>query len=391
MSLLATTERPARPRGSRRRRIVTWCVLATVALAATLAVVALEREWTAPDPLDAESPRYDGARAVTTLLGERGVDVETAGDLDAARDGAERGATLVVTDASLVETEALRDLARTAPDVVILDGDFAALDALFPGIGFGGHGSGEPVSPSCALPVAENAGDIVPGASYSVAGDDVTGCYPVGEGHAVLQTTIGGSTVTLLDGVEILANDALATEGHAALALGLLEQHDELVWYAPGPGDAGADAAPTIADLAPGWVTPAIVLAALVALASAVWRGRRFGPLVAESLPVTVRAGETLEGRARLYRDGGDPNHALRTLRRGASARLAQRVGLSTDADTEQLARAVAAALGRDPHEVHAVLTAEAQTDADLADLGARLRNLESALDSTDPWEGRSR
>src|SRR5690606_27482462 len=89
--------------------------------AAARARAALEREWTAPDPLDAESPRYDGARAVTTLLGERGVDVETAGDLDAARDGAERGATLVVTDASLVETEALRDLARTAPDVVILD------------------------------------------------------------------------------------------------------------------------------------------------------------------------------------------------------------------------------------------------------------------------------
>ena len=38
----------------------------------------------------------------------------------------------------------------------------------------------------------------------------------------------------------------------------------------------------------------ALVLAAL-------WRARRLGPLVAERLPVVVRAAETVEGHARLY------------------------------------------------------------------------------------------
>ncbi len=36
-------------------------------------------------------------------------------------------------------------------------------------------------------------------------------------------------------------------------------------------------------------------------IAAAFWRGRRFGPLVVENLPVTVRASETMLGRARLY------------------------------------------------------------------------------------------
>ena len=40
----------------------------------------------------------------------------------------------------------------------------------------------------------------------------------------------------------------------------------------------------------------------LVVVLVALWKGRRLGPLVAEQLPVVVRASETVEGRGRLYR-----------------------------------------------------------------------------------------
>ena len=96
-------------------------------------------------------------------------------------------------------------------------------------------------------------------------------------------------------------NEHVDEAGNAALAIGLLGASDELVWYLPGPGDADAAEAPTLAELTPGWVSPVMVLAIAVAIAAGVWRGRRFGPLVVERLPVQVPAGETSEGRARLY------------------------------------------------------------------------------------------
>ena len=47
----------------------------------------------------------------------------------------------------------------------------------------------------------------------------------------------------------------------------------------------------------------------------ALWRARRLGPVVTEPLPVVVRAAETVEGRARLYRRGGARDTAAEALR----------------------------------------------------------------------------
>ncbi|WP_221585396.1 DUF4350 domain-containing protein [Microbacterium sp. G2-8] len=398
MSLVATTApRDAGPRPSRRRRVWGW-VAVVVAICVVGSVLALlEHSWSAPDPLDPDSPRYDGARAVTSLLADQGTTVtavDRAADAHDAIDAAGTDATLVITDAWYLTSDALAELADRASETVVLGSDYATLDPLFPGIGYGGAGSAsEPVAPQCTLPAAENAGAILPGAAYSVDAPGVTGCYPVDDGHALLRTeTSGGSALTLVDGQALFENDVLAEEGHAALALGLLGQRGEVIWYSPSPADAEAsDANPAIGDFVPPWVTPVIVLGLLITIAAGVWRGRRFGPLVAESLPVTVRAGETLEGRARLYRTAGDPAHALDVLRRGAIARLARRLGLSADAARDEVARAAAAVLGFDPRVVHDTLTATPQNDADFADLGERLRDLETAIDSADPWEGRSR
>lgn len=390
MSLIATTERrDAAPRTSLSRRVWGWVSLIAAIVVIGSVFAAFQRDWTAPDPYEIDSPRYDGALAVATLLEEHGVTIETTDRFADAREMLSGDETLVITDAGILRPEDVAELAEAAAHTVIVDADYAALDTLFPGIGFGGAGTG-PVSPTCDLPAAANAGAIVPGTAYDAS--SVTGCYPVDDGYALLRTNADDdSVVTVLDGSAVLVNDHLDVEGHAALAVGLLGQHDDLVWYTPSHDDAAADGAPAIGDFVPPWVTPTIILALFVALAAGIWRGRRFGPLVAEALPVTVRAGETLEGRARLYRAAEEPAHALDALRRGASARMAKRVGLAPDSTPDQVARAVAGVLGRDPQQVHHVLTAPSATDREFADLGERLRELEAALDTTNPWEGRSR
>ena len=58
------------------------------------------------------------------------------------------------------------------------------------------------------------------------------------------------------------------------------------------------------------------------------WRGRRLGRLVPEPLPVVVRAVETTEGRARMYRRSRAHGRAAATLRAATLARLRDRTGL---------------------------------------------------------------
>jgi len=62
-----------------------------------------------------------------------------------------------------------------------------------------------------------------------------------------------------------------------------------------------------------------LVIAAILA---ALWRGRRLGPVVAERLPVVVRAAETVEGHGHLYWS--------RRSRDRAAAALTPRSGRST-------------------------------------------------------------
>jgi hypothetical protein len=154
-----------------------------------------------------------------------------------------------------------------------------------------------------------------------------------------------------------------------------------VVWYLPSLEEATGSGVPaTLGDLTPGWVTPAIVVLAAAGIAAGVWRGRRFGPLVAESLPVTVRASETLEGRARLYSRAADPEHAAELLRAGAAGRLARLLGLPGGASPSEVADAAAARLGAPPQDVRDILLASPTTDAELVSRGERLRDLEAAV-----------
>ncbi|MBY0687225.1 DUF4350 domain-containing protein [Microbacterium marinilacus] len=362
-------------------------VLVLVVLAALVALSAA-RDWTPRPALDPEGPGRDGARAIANILVAQGVDVvpttrreETLSALDTA-DG---GTTLVITDTWYLSDEDLLELTAAAEDAVVLDPRGTVVDLFVPGASHAGYGSA-PTDPGCDLPTAQRAGQVVPGRAFT-APAGVTGCYPVGDGFALLSVPHDEAgaegTVTLIDGVELFGNARLAEEGNAALGLGLIGTHDRVVWYVPSALDADAVAgAPTLGDLVPPWVTPAIVLLIAAAVAAAVWRGRRLGPLVAERLPVTVRGSETLEGRARLYARAADAAHAADLLRDGAVARMARRLGLASGASEGETADAAAARLGASAGDVRAILGLRPRTDPELAEFGARLRDLETAVDA---------
>jgi hypothetical protein len=383
MSALA--EAPAiAPAPSRGRRATAWIAIAAllVGVGVVGALLAGIGEWTERDVLDPESAGPTGTLALAEILRDHGVEVVVVRDRAAARDALAAGAaTLVMPDAPYLSDDALTEIADAASDVVLADPRARTLRLLLPGSTTAGVGPGSAVAPDCDVAAAERAGDVAPGAIYQ-PGTDTTACYPTGGGFGLLASGSGDGAVTALDGREVFTNEHLAEDGNAALAIGLLGAHPRLVWYMPGIADTDlVDDDPTLGELTPPWVSPAIVLLLVAGIAAAIWRGRRFGPLVAERLPVTVRAAETTEGRARLYANARDAVHAADQLRIGALGRLGRLLGLGAGASAQEIADAAAARTGFDRGAVRGILIDDLPaTDADLVALGRRLQELETAV-----------
>src|SRR5208283_3548354 len=139
----------------------------------------------------------------------------------------------------------------------------------------------------------------------------MTSCYD----GVLIRFRERGRTVTAVGSTDFMTNGGLLQAGNAALAMNLAGDRPRLIWYAPHRVE-GESAAPTsIYDLIPANVTWIAWQLALVVLLVALWKGRRIGPLVAEELPVVVRASETVEGRGRLYRSRRARDRAAGALR----------------------------------------------------------------------------
>ena len=372
------------PQSDRRRRLTSWIVLGAVLVVVGIAGAALSGigQWAQRDGLDPDSAGPTGARALTEILRERGIDVVIARDratADAALGGGD--ATLALTDAPYLSDGALSAVTDAATDVVVLDPRARTLRILLPGASPHGVASDAAVEPACDVAAAERAGAITAGAIFE-PGPETDTCYPTAGAYGLLIAEVDGRRTVAVDGRALFTNEHLAEQGNAALAVNLLGRHPTLVWYMPAVADsdlAGAD--PTLGELTPPWVSPVIVLLLVAGIAAAVWRGRRFGPLVTERLPVMVRAAETTEGRARLYAHARDALHAADQLRIGALARLGRLLGLGPSASAPEIADAAAARAGLDRGAVHGILIDELpRTDAELVALDERLRALEAAV-----------
>lgn len=383
----STTEHPpARPpREGRGLRLGLWTAIVLVGLLLAALTAAIGGGAPAADtPLDPTSPRASGAQALVRVLEQQGTEVDVVHDVD--RVDTTAGTVFVDDSAGVLAPAVARRIARTAPHVVLVTTDDAVLEA------FGTQATpaaqvapGDTVATaSCDIPAAAAARTVsTSGTAYAVRDRDAVRCAPTGPGAdrawGLVQVPTAAGEVTLVGTSDAFRNDTITTAGNAALALGLLGGQDRLTWYVPTAGSA--DAAPSLGELAPPWVPSAMVLLAAVAVAAAVWRGRRLGPLVVEQLPVVVRAAETTEGRARLYARARDRTHALDTLRIAAIRRLARTLGLGRSAHVDAVVQRAAAVTGRPAPAVGQVLVGgPTGDDRALVDGAAALDELERAV-----------
>jgi hypothetical protein len=375
---------------SAARRATFWVVAGVGALlVAVVAFLATGTTGSAGPPLAADNPAPPGGMALVEVLRQQGVTVLPVDTLDQAETAANThpDATVFFSDTEgYLDSAQLAGVDALAARVVVADPNFAALQALAPEVGFGGISTAEALTAECDLPAARQAATLSPGGKtlrLAAGAPSYTGCFPGEDGaFSVIERVVDGRTLTLVADTAVFANDQIATFGNAALALNLLGADDTLIWYLPTLADVPVTGPPSLGALTPGWVTPVMVLLVFTAISAMIWRGRRFGPLVAENLPVVVRASETMEGRARLYARGNARLRAIDSLRIGAVTRMAVAAGLPCTAPLDRVIETVAALTGRSPAAVHAVLVGEIpQSDAALMALAAAIDDLENATD----------
>lgn len=340
-------------------RNVTVVILLLLATALVVALVTSEsrRGFLHPDGVDEQ-----GARAVVQLLQDEGVSVDEVRTTDDAVAAAGDGTTILVTVPDLLAPPQVDRLVATGADVVLV-APGAVVTSFSGRIEQVGGDFVESRNPDCDVPEAQAAGSAQLGDIVYSAQDPAVGCYPAGDAASlIVDNTADDARLVVLGTAQPLVNRYLDEDGNAALALGLLGQNPELVWYRPTL--EATDAAQTsVTGLFPDWVVPVAWQLTIAAALAALWQARRLGRVVPERLPVVVRAAEATEGLARLYRRGRSRDHAATTLRQAAAGKLRNRLGLPRSADVRTVAAAAAARAGRSEHDVVALLDGPAPPD----------------------------
>ncbi|MET8902985.1 DUF4350 domain-containing protein [Streptomyces sp. NPDC004538] len=368
--------------------------LALVLLLAGAVAIAVVRSGDRHGELDPRSADPSGSRAVAELLADRGVSTRVVGTLDDARAATGPDTTLLVAAPDLL-TERQQTRLRSAVTgsggrTVLVAPGGPTVERLVPGV------TADPalsfdstLAPACDLPAARRAGTADTGGLRYSTHIEADACYPSRRLATLLRVPDASAEGTRGDTVvlgarDILVNDRLDDHGNASLALQLLGSRDHLVWYLPSLSDVpDPDDERSFFDLLPsGWLWGTLQLFIAAALA-ALWRARRLGPLVPEKLPVAIRASETVEGRARLYRKANARDRAAAALRSATRTRLAPLVGVPvSQAHTpESLLPALSAHLHGDGQSLHTLLFGPPPgDDAALIALADQLDALESEV-----------
>jgi Domain of unknown function (DUF4350) len=365
------------PQAVQRWRTWRWVLVALVAI---VAVAAVSTYLTAPRPggrMDAESTSPDGAHALVTLLRDRGVDVVVANTVADVERAARPDSLLLVAETYLlVDDDLMARLAAVPGDRLLIEPVSTTRKTLAPEIRIG-RASTMGGKPNCDLPEARGAGEVQFGVSDTY---EATGDYPLSKCYdgAVVRYQAGGRTVTVVGSADFMMNSGLLKQGNASLAMNLAGTRPRLIWYAPQHAEGEKTSGSNIFDLIPDNVNWIVWQLGIVVLLAALWRGRRLGPLVAEKLPVVVRASETVEGRGRLYRSHRARDRAADALRTAALQRMLPRLGLAVNAAPPAVIAAVSQRCNKSPEALHHFLFGpEPSSDEDLVNLSRELDDIE--------------
>jgi hypothetical protein len=359
-----------------RRRSWRWVALTLVVLAVIAGIGAY---LTAPRPggeMDPAATSPEGAHALVTLLRDNGVAVVVADNIAEVEQAASPDTLVLVAQSQYLTDTALDRLAKAPGDFLLVEPKARTRAALVPGLRVSSASTFDS-DPNCALREANKAGAVRfgPSKTYAATADrQMTSCYD----GVLVRYRDGARNITVVGSADFMTNGGLLQAGNAALAMNLASARPRLVWYTPHHIDGETSSPTSVFDLIPESVTWVCWQLVVVVLLVALWKGRRLGPLVAEQLPVVVRASETVEGRGRLYRSRRARDRAADALRTATLQRLLPRLGLSAGASASAVVTSVAERSAADAQFIsYHLYGPPPATDNDLLQLARALDEIE--------------
>lgn len=379
----ARREAPGAEPASLRRRLLRWGVVAAVVL-----IVGGLLVWSRPTGLSEaayhpENPGVNGARALARVLAERGVEVLVVeGERALRTTRIDQNTTVVVTntaDLRDVTTRGLEQLARPAERLVLVRPDRAVVRTIAPEVSMRVQGRSL-IDSGCSGGDAR-AGERLSRSLDEYRRDGSLACF-VTDGYGVYLRTSTPRVreLVLIGSTDVVTNDRIHEVANGAVALRTLGHSPRLVWYVPDLRDVPVTSMRSSERLYPPWWSAAVMLAVLTVVALIWWRGRRFGRLVVEPLPVVIRATETTESRGRMYHRARDSGRASSVLREATRRRLTAYLGLP-GVDGPALVAAVARATGRPVEQVQWALAGPpADTENVMLELAGLLAAIEKEI-----------
>ncbi|MDO5034807.1 MAG: DUF4350 domain-containing protein [Actinomycetaceae bacterium] len=376
----------ATPRGMSLKTFnKTWLpwILITLIGAFILGPIAFpaEREYYRGEP---ESTAPEGTRAAFQVLKKQGIDTKIAynanqiGNLD-------HDTTLIVLPApflGILNTEAIEKAAKNAGRVVLIETAQHDLEQL------GLYPTGKTASPKdIKLAEHSNTCEAYTGKARRAEstmrrtnpGGDTLQCFTDETGALLtIWPNRDGTDYVTLEDLSILTNRDITLHDHAALTLTLLGSLPKAVIYYEMPSDEYLlPQNQGIWPLLPPWAFWAGITLLLAATALTYAKGRRFGPLASERLPVIINAGETERAGASLAREGKHVQWALTMAQSRARRNLKKALYLPANAAEELLINTLATRTNRPAGELRTLLyNTQIKTETELQQRVEALDNL---------------
>ncbi|MDO5024969.1 MAG: DUF4350 domain-containing protein [Trueperella sp.] len=374
----------------RARRSAAWAIVFAPLLVALIVLALLFTQQEDMRPLSPQSAQPGGAGALSTILEEQGVTVTMAATPQEAAQIAEQHSTVLLTPQATASDESIATLTESAAKVIVTgtDADFAAWG--FPGtttLAFIDTIS----AVECANPNALAAAQIGPIDSlYLPATDffkdspdsnttDLTDTCFAADFGAAWGRSAEYQNVVLLPDPQFLSNQHLAKYGNAAFAVRELGSTPQLIWVI---GQDRPEFSGQHDTVYTDWMVRLFWGLLGTIAVYAIYRGRRFGPLVAEPMPVNVPLSEADTGRAQLYERANDPAYLADLLRASTLAKIGPKLGLPQRSSADDVVNTLRSGSKKSAAELSEILYRRQITNKNqLAELTIQLENLEREFD----------
>jgi hypothetical protein len=298
---------------------------------------------TAP-PLSPRSVGPDGTRALVTVLGQLGADVQVVtGEPDAR------------TTVALVLRDRLDSATRRGVQRYVQAG--GALVVADPTSSLSPDADGQPGSPlaraQCDIEGLDDVASVrvegsppvelgsLPAARLYEVGTGDGSCVGDGDRAFVVRHRVGAGTITSVGGPQPFTNALLDDDDNAVLAARLLLPRPGARVALLDPNTIGRGDA-TLLDLVPSRVRQALIQVGIAFVLYALWRSRRLGRPVVETQPVAIAGSQLVRAVGELRQRAHAHDKAAATVRADLRRQLSQRYGLPSSAPAPVLAQVVA-------------------------------------------------